>query len=888
MSVLINLIEKSILSLKGTKFLIVVLLFIATACSKENNAWINRAFHQTTAKYNGYFNANEKIREAVVEYKYKNPIDYSELIPTFFYPDQNATSLYPAMDIAIEKAGKVINKHSMDIRGTEYNKWIDDDYYAMALAHFYKGEFDKAIEITQFDVTKYPDSPRRVDHFSLHIRTLLKLGEDDEAYTYLTELNKLDGLKRKDALTRELTNACFFIYREDYQTAAEDIFDALSYTKRRKNKIKWRYLLAQLYSRSGKGNEAIPLLRYVAKKTNNYDLAFAAAMLQARSVENSAMGYAVKNDLQKMLKDDKNLTYQDQIYYALAEVEWVELNYPKGLEYLKLSVETSVDNDRQKAKSYRKMADYYYLNKDYSEAKLAYDSTYALLDEKDKDKPVIKQITENLADLVVHLEVINKNDSLIRLYKLSDKDLATKLERIQDQIRREKIKEARRQKAVAAAKAKANSKGGGGTKGSWYFYNNSSKKLGKKEFAKKFGQRPLVDNWRVSSLISNTGFTANESEEGEEAENVALTVDVPSIEELSKDIPKDPVEIARLENQTMNALFKSGFVYKENFGDLDNAIEAFENLLARFDTTSHKLTAYYQLYRLYLKKENQKDKSFFAFDTKSSSFYYYDAILAEFPDSEFAKILRDPNYLENKNENQKKEDKLYTSIFELYKVEEYDAARSEINKTLPDVVSTDVRSRMLMLSAYIYAAQRDTNKVLDELTTVVNTYKEESVYPAAKDFKERLEKLLNKGKAKPVANNKPSLSNNKGADLFKKEVSGVHYYLIIMPKSENVNQTSLKNNLGRFHDNFFKNSKLSVTPSYLGNQNPILLIKTFPSAEEALKYYNAIEENKEAYLKQVASKDLMHFPLSKKNFIELFKNKEIEAYNSFFKELYGL
>ena len=213
-------------------------------------------------------------------------------------------------------------------------------------------------------------------------------------------------------------------------------------------------------------------------------------------------------------------------------------------------------------------------------------------------------------------------------------------------------------------------------------------------------------------------------------------------------------------------------------------------------------------------------------------------------------------------------------------------ARQELDAALIDTKSTEIRSRLIMLSAYIHAAERDTFKVLDDLKLIVESYPNEAVYPNAKDFKERLEKLLNLNKTKKPINTLTTTPVDK--TLFKADTKGVHYYLIICPKSKNVNMTSLKNNIGQFNSQFFSKSSLSVNHSYLGNANPILMIKTFDNEESAIKYYKAIEENKASYLKEMDSKELMHYPMSKKNFIELFKNKKIEEYNAYFKELYAL
>ena len=41
----------------------------------------------------------------------------------------------------------------MNIRGKEYNKWIDDNYFMIGKAYFYKGEFDEAIKTNSKEKT---------------------------------------------------------------------------------------------------------------------------------------------------------------------------------------------------------------------------------------------------------------------------------------------------------------------------------------------------------------------------------------------------------------------------------------------------------------------------------------------------------------------------------------------------------------------------------------------------------------------------------------------------------------------------------------------------------------------------------------------------------------
>ena len=59
------------------------------------------------------------------------------------------------MDKAIQKGSVVIQKHSIKIRGKEYCRWIDDNYFMVGKAYFYKGEFDEAIKTFVFISDEY-------------------------------------------------------------------------------------------------------------------------------------------------------------------------------------------------------------------------------------------------------------------------------------------------------------------------------------------------------------------------------------------------------------------------------------------------------------------------------------------------------------------------------------------------------------------------------------------------------------------------------------------------------------------------------------------------------------------------------------------------------------
>ena len=79
------------------------ILFFAFAffwsCSTEKNKVLNREFHNLHAKYNGYFNANEIIKETYNEFLNSRKENYNSILPVFPTPNEvESKSWYAPMD----------------------------------------------------------------------------------------------------------------------------------------------------------------------------------------------------------------------------------------------------------------------------------------------------------------------------------------------------------------------------------------------------------------------------------------------------------------------------------------------------------------------------------------------------------------------------------------------------------------------------------------------------------------------------------------------------------------------------------------------------------------------------------------------------------------------
>ena len=83
-----------------------------------------------------------------------------------------------------------------------------------------------------------------------------------------------------------------------------------------------------------------------------------------------------------MLRDSKNAEYKDQIYFALGNIAFEEGEREQAIEYYRLSVATSVQNQYQKGFSALTLAKIYYEEPDYLSSAAYYDSAVSFLNKE--------------------------------------------------------------------------------------------------------------------------------------------------------------------------------------------------------------------------------------------------------------------------------------------------------------------------------------------------------------------------------------------------------------------------------------------------------------------------------------------------------------------------
>lgn len=848
------------------------------ACSQEKNTIVNRSYHNLTARYNGFFNGRLALAEAHDNMRSAYQEDYTNLLPIFIYMKADVVQpVYPQLDRSIAKTSLVIDRHSMDISGKEYCNWIDDAWMIMGQAQFLKGEYTQAKQIFDYTKRKYNDPKiKQLSYF-----WLARIYTEEESFERASD--QLRKVKTTEGFPEELLGeyyafrAYFYLRQNRRSDAIKELEQAIFWTKNRSVKTRLIFILAQLQRLEGDGAESSRLYAEVISRNPDYEMAFYAKINRALAFDVTAgKSEEIKAVLFKMLKDDKNIEYKDQIYYALAELELKEKNEPKAIEYLKLATTKSVKNGNAKGLAFLKLGDIYFSRPDYPQAQAYYDSTVTFLSTEHPDYNIILARANSLTQMMRDINIIDLQDSLQQFVTLPEKEqdkrinkIISDLEAVEKEAERQKqIQELQSQQAAQQQRLPTNQNI---QKGEWYFYNPAAVGFGAAEFKKIWGNRKNEDDWRRKDKTSLAPLMVEGQNENEN-DTLDGANDPKNPNYYKKNLPTTEAKILASNDLIIEAYYDLALVYKNSMLDEPKAVETFETLITRFDSSKYHPNVYYQLYLI-----NQKNGN------TAQAEYYKTKLLSEFPQSDYSKTILNPEYSEDSQEKEAAIKQAYSKCYAYFEQGFYKQCLDQCQLALEQYPNTSFTPQFKFLEALCTGYTEGRERMLSELEIVKTTFSGSDVGNEAAQIIEYLtasEESINSTKLEEELSEKEI---TEALENFNYNIGSTHNFILIVPDS--LDPMSLKSNVADFNRKYFSTKGYKTTMIPLSENKSMIVVSDVGFAAKAMDYYNtftkAAPENK-----SLLANPVKPFVISLENYAHFYKNQNIEAYQIFFSDNY--
>ena len=868
---------------------LIIAVVIFSACSTKKDKWINRSYHNVTAKYNAYFNGREALKEGVKELEKQHADNYFKVLNVYKMGSvEQSKSFYPVAEKVMKKAAKVIKKHSMLIGGKERCKFIDDAYLLYGISHFYKRDYYAALEIFNF-VTREGVKNNKRDEPQIvaqiwEMRAFQELGMYSDAQSIASLILNEKSMSRRTSSDFYTARTDYYIKQQEYLKAIENAVEALKYEKRHHKKLRLRFVLAQMYQKTNQLAEATKYYELTLKLHPDYEMAIYAKINLARSYDgdNSAQ---VRSVMKKMLNDPKNEEYYDQIYYAIGQLDERESKKTDALASYEKSIRVSVKNDNQKGLSHLAKGDIYLAGSNFKYAAAHYDTAVSLISKDFPDFKLIEIKKNSLTDLMKQYIKIDLYDSLVRVSKLSTSEIDEIIEKLMAKATEdEKLRIEKEERAALEAELKgASNSNSAGTTGAssfnagggalWYFYNPAAMSFGFTEFRKVWGERKLEDNWRRSKKQATLPTTNDNSDNVDSLDQQKPEVKISKEDSLAaikkvylEKLPTNDLQRQAYTDSVVDAYYSLGMIYREQLKELGQTAKIINELMAKYPNNKYIPIVYYQLFRLYLTMPDE------SLAEKNKQI-----LLRDYPDSEYAKLISDPDFGKRSLMSKKEADNFYDETYRQYLAKNYDLVLVRCRNAETKYAGNALMPKFAILKALAIGQTRDAEAFKTQLLDVIKTYPNDPVREKATEL---LESLLRMQGGGPDFNQKINVVNK-----FRYQADTTHLFVVWI-KNKKTNLNTMKNGISQFNQDSYGSANLQITTMLVGANNQLLMVRGFSNAAKARNYLEAVQEMDNIF-ETYDMDDVEVMYLSPNNLTTVVKDQEVGEYFEFFKKVYN-
>ena len=902
--------------LKRLKFYIiplVLMLAVNFGCSLKKNTWQTRKFQEISTRFNVYFNGITSYEEGLDNIAKANQEDYSTIIP--MYPisrHSNAQSAKSNMDRCIEKCRKAIKlrsikqkpeRNSKKWKDAEYQLWykqeefnpaLKDAWLLLAKSEFHKADFLGAVGTFTYIMRHYENDKDMVAQCQLWlVRSYAEMGWIYEAEQVLSNV-KQDQLKWNIVPLFAAVNADLLLKKGQYKEAVPFLEIALKNETNKTNKLRFSYLLAQLYQKTGNNTAALETFKKLIKQNPPFEMELNARIHLASLDPNVSH---VRKSLTKMLKNPNNKEYKDQIYYAIGNTYLHQKDTARAITNYNKSVESSTRNGIDKAVTLVTLGDIYYETQKYILAQPCYDEAAKLFPVDYADYQRISKRSETLSELVSQYEIVHLQDSLQKLSRLPEEErLAVVNKVIEKVIADEKAaQEAADNKALISQNPEDEPMGppiGMQNMGNWYFYNPALMQTGKTDFQRRWGKRKLEDNWRRTSKSSslfaedNSGTQtppANNPENNQqttESNTVAPESDNKKSEFYLQQIPVSPAQIQKSNDDLAEALFNMGMIYKDKVEDYEMAAKTFEEYLRRFPAKTMASEACFQLYLINVKLNNQ-----------AKAEVYRQKLIAEFPDSKYVKILSQPDFIQQQQRMYHEQDSLYTQSYNAFNANKFDVVKQNSDYIEKNYPSSEILPKFIFLKTLSIGKTEKKDVFEKSLNDLISKFPESDVSSMAKDIlaliKQGLENKAGTSQGTLLTKREESIRTSDTISVKSRQLTAdktlKHRILFVIP-SNTKQLNDLMYNVAVYNFTRFIMKDFDMATNTIDSTRMALSVIGFENFDEAQWYLTSIQ-NDENMNKMLNEQNAQKIIISEENFGLIKTMYTLDEYLTFYKKL---
>jgi hypothetical protein len=873
-----------------------------------------RAYQNTVAQYNFLFHADDELNELIQKARNKYQEDYSTLLS--FYDYDLSDIAKASIDSIIYRCNANIVLH--DLR----SNWVDDSYLLLAKAYLFHKNFDTAGSILQFINYSFDEKIDGMDlpigsnmrqingRFSIANKETNRIWENEnvrnesmvwQARNYLESTAINEGLsllqllkgdvlfpKRLQPFLNEQLAYSYYLM-ESYDNASTHLIEALPNAMDNYAKSRWYYLIAQMYQKANKVEDAYQWYKKANESSPNPIIGVYAKinMVRIQAKKSNQSWELLANDLLQLIRKEKYRPYIDIIYFEMAKLAIQNKAFDKANQWLIISIKSNHANLQQNQQSFELLGEINYQNDNYAIAKIAYDSLNNIL----KSNPQYETIQLRKKWMSIIQEQTNlyqQEDSLQFIYQLPKEyqQYRAKNYNLRKQANAKNIANLLNENSelvkpsTSAISNNTNSYSviSNNTTADFYFLNTYNLTQGKQQFIQKWGERPNVDMWRRKTspgIVNASNKMVNTNTLNAKNDSTIKSITKENMRDTSNIILlSTPTDYTNSQAKWNTAALTVAQTFLLKLNDFSKAKPIYQKIIVKNLDSTITERALLDLASEYLHDGKNK-----------SSDSIIQIVTNKFPNGFYLK-----KKLESENKKNKNNDVInsYNEFYFLSQIGNWPKMSQMVSNLNASIQTTKWFTPYQFLKVKMYAKQNQDNLAFQLLDSIIASNKNDIIKEKASSI--RTELINRKNTENYLSNllilndsiisdtNKPLQTN----ESFSHDSAQQHYMTLAVYNTSSNNIDRLQAAIQQYNKNDKGLLNLNVTYTQLDKLLYLIWVGPFDNGNQSIKYLNAIKSKLAAQIIPFIPQQQYEIYIFGKSNISLIQDsKDLKAYREF-------
>jgi len=262
-------------------------------------------------------------------------------------------------------------------------------------------------------------------------------------------------------------------------------------------------------------------------------------------------------------------------------------------------------------------------------------------------------------------------------------------------------------------------------------------------------------------------------------------------------------------------------------------------------------------------------------DNIQLSTFYKESIINEFPESQPAQLLTNPDYINELREKENEVNRFYENTYYKFNQGFYEQVIIDVDTAMQRFKDSELIPQFFFMKVLAIGKTQDRLSFSIALDSISNTYPGHEVSDRAKDILAFLKD------ADPVV--KIETQKIEAEELYSVDTTSAFFYGLVVADTIDINQ--LKFEIINFNLDNFPNISYDVVSEDLDGDQVVIFVQTFAKMEDSWEYLDLIPTG-DLIFSLLEGSRYFQFIISQPNSEVLLQDKVANKYRLFFREHY--